>query len=81
MIARPNKQEMIQAVLDTRQHVAEYLRSINKLEAFNDFTKDEIAGLIYAAHEGVQASLRVQCREAFGGSYAGEIPFAPEWRL
>lgn len=73
MIARPNKQEMIQAVLDTRQHVAEYLRGINKLEAFNDFTKDEIAGLIYASFEGVQASLRVQCQEAFDENAV--IPF------
>lgn len=65
MIARPTKQEKIQAVLDARQNVAEYLQSIGKIEAFADFTKDDIAGLIYAAHEGVQASLRVQCREAF----------------
>lgn len=71
MIARPTKEEKIQAVLDTRQHVAEYLQSIGKIEAFAEFTKDEIAGLIYAAHEGVQASLRVQCRDAFDG----EIPF------
>lgn len=71
MIARPTKEEIIQAVLDTRQHVAEYLQSIGKIEAFAEFTKDEIAGLIYAAHEGVQASLRVQCRDAFDG----EIPF------
>ena len=71
MIARPTKEEKIQAVLDTRQHVAEYLQSIGKIEAFADFTKDEIAGLIYAAHEGVQASLRIQCRDAFDG----EIPF------
>lgn len=81
MIARPTKQEMVQAVLDSRQHVGEYLQSIGKIEAFADFSKDDIAGLIFAAHEAVQASLRVQCRDAFGGSYAGEIPFAPEWRL
>ena len=71
MIARPTKQEKIQAVLDARQPVAEYLMSIGKIEAFADFTKDEIAGLIYAAHEAVQNSLRVQCRDAFDG----EIPF------
>ena len=71
MIARPTKQEKIQAVLDARQNVAEYLQSIGKIEAFADFTKDDIAGLIYAAHEGVQASLKVQCRDAFDG----EFPF------
>lgn len=62
---------MVQAVLDSRQHVAEYLQSIGKIEAFASFTKDEVAGLIYASFEGVQASLRVQCQEAFDG----EIPF------
>ena len=71
MIARPTKQEMKQAVLDSRQHVAEYLASIQKLAAFDGFSKDDICGLIYAAHEAVQASLRVQCREAFDG----EIPY------
>lgn len=71
MIARPNKDEKIQAVLDARQNVVEYLSSINKLGAFDGFSKDDICGLIYAAHEGVQASLRVQCQEAFDG----EIPF------
>lgn len=73
MIARPTKQEKIQAVLDARQNVAQYLQSIGKIEAFADFTKDEIAGLIYASFEGVQASLHVQSREAFDP--AAVIPF------
>ena len=81
MIARPTNQEKIQAILDARQPVAEYLQSIDKMDVFAEFSRDDIAGLIRAAHDGVQASLKAQCREAFGGGYTGEIPFAPEWRL
>lgn len=73
MIARPSKEEKIQAILDARMPVAEYLQSIGKIEAFNEFTKDEIAGLIRAAVEGVQASLRAQCRDAFADDV--NIPF------
>ena len=71
MIARPTQQEKVQAILDTVPHVADYLKSIGKIEAFNDFSKDDVCGLIRAASEGVQESLRVQCRDAFDG----EIPF------
>ncbi|MHA3913867.1 DUF6511 domain-containing protein [Halovulum sp. GXIMD14793] len=61
----PTKQEKIQAILDARQPVAEYLSSINKIDAFNEFSKDEICGLIRAAQEGVQSSLRRQTSDAF----------------
>lgn len=71
MIARPSNEEKIQAILDARQPVAEFLQSIGKIEAFNEFSKDDICGLIRAAHDGVQDSLKVQCRDAFDG----EIPF------
>jgi len=71
MIARPSKEEKIQAILDARQPVAEFLQAIGKIEAFAEFSKDDICGLIRAAHDGVQDSLRVQCRDAFDG----EIPF------
>lgn len=71
MIARPTTEEKIQAILDARQDVAGYLQSIGKIEAFAEFSKDEICGLIRSAHDAVQASLKVQCREAFDG----EIPF------
>lgn len=71
MIARPTNEEKIKAILDARQPVAEYLESIGKIDAFADFTKDDIAGLIRAAVDGVQASLRAQCRDAFDG----DIPF------
>lgn len=71
MITKPSPQEKMQAILDTVKPVAEYLQSINKIEAFNDFTKDEICGLIRVAQEGVQESLKDQCNQAFND----EIPF------
>ena len=71
MIARPSNDEKIQAILDARQPVAEYLQKIGKIAAFDGFSKDEICGLIRVAHDGIQDSLRVQCRDAFDG----EIPF------
>jgi hypothetical protein len=81
MIRTPTQSEKVQAILDARQPVAEYLQSIGKVEAFNDFSKDEICGLIRAAQEGVQASLHRQCSEGFsGGTLDDEIPFAPEVR-
>ena len=67
MITRPTREEKIQAILDARQPVAEYLQSIGKLDAFSDFSRDDIAGLIRAAVDGVQDSLKAQCREAFDG--------------
>jgi hypothetical protein len=51
--------------------LADYLQSIGKISVFDDFTKDEICGLIRAAQEGVQNSLRRQLRAAFDD----EIPF------
>lgn len=71
MITKPTQQEKIQAVLDARQPVAEFLQSIGKIEAFNDFTKDDICGLIVAAHGGVQASLKTQLNTSIND----EIPF------
>lgn len=67
----PTNQEKVQAILDARQDVAEYLNSIGKMEAFADFTKADICGLIRAAQEGVQKSLHRQVRDAF----SGDIPF------
>lgn len=67
----PSQEEKVQAILDARAPVAEYLASINKLDAFEAFTRDEICGLIRAAQEGVQASLRRQVGDAF----ADQIPF------
>lgn len=82
MIRKPSAHEKVQAILDARQDVAQYLQSIGKIEVFNDFTKDDIAGLIRAAQEGVQKSLRRQCAEGFsGGTIEDEIPFAPEVRI
>lgn len=52
--------------------MAEYLNSIGKMEAFADFSRDDICGLIRAAQDGVQKSLHRQVREALEGS---EIPF------
>lgn len=69
MIRRPTSEEKVQAILDARQQVAGYLQSIGKIEAFNDFSKDEICGLIRAAQEGVQKSLQDQC------NLDDEIPF------
>ena len=73
MITKPSQSEKIQAILDARQDVLEYLQSIGKVHAFDDFSKDDIAGLIRAAQEGVQASLRSQC--ASGMDLEDEIPF------
>lgn len=67
----PSQQEKIQAILDTVKPVAEYLQSIGKIEAFNDFSKDEICGLIRCAQDGVQSSLHEQLRSAMND----EIPF------
>lgn len=73
---RPTQQEKVQAILDTVKPVAEYLQSIGKIEAFNDFSKDEICGLIKCAQEGVQASLREQSAKGFSASDLDmEIPF------
>lgn len=72
MIVRPSKEEKIQAILDTVQPVAKYLQEIGKIEAFNDFTKDEICGLIRVAQDGVQESLSRQCANGFDDQ---EIPF------
>lgn len=69
---RPSSEEKVQAILDARQDVAEYLQSIGKIEAFNEFTKDEICGLIRAAQDGVQKSLH---RQAGDGFTDDEIPF------
>lgn len=81
MIRKPTSEEKVQAILDARGDVAAYLNSIGKIEAFNDFTKDEICGLIRAAQEGVQNSLLSQCAASFsGGTLEDEIPFAPEVR-
>lgn len=71
MIRKPTNKEKIQAILDARQPVAAYLQGIGKLEAFNDFTKDEICGLIRAATDGVQDSLHRQS----GAAFDDEIPF------
>lgn len=67
----PSTEEKIQAILDARKNVAEYLQGIGKIEVFNDFTKDEICGLIKAAQAGVQESLHRQLASAFDD----EIPF------
>lgn len=67
----PSNQEKVQAILDARKDVAEYLQSIGKMEAFADFSKDDICGLIRAAQDGVQASLHRQLNDAMNG----EIPF------
>lgn len=67
----PSQGEKITAILDARQDVAQYLTSIGKIEIFANFTKDEICGLIRAAQDGVQASLKRQ----IGDAMDGEIPF------
>ena len=67
----PSNQEKIQAILDARKDVAEYLQGIGKIEAFENFTKDEICGLIRAAQDGVQKSLHNQLADSING----EIPF------
>lgn len=71
MIRKPSASEKVQAILDARKQVGEYLISIGKIEAFADFTKDEICGLIRAAQDGVQASLHKQLADNFDD----EIPF------
>ncbi|MDD9727209.1 DUF6511 domain-containing protein [Roseovarius sp. SK2] len=65
MITKPTTEEKIQAILDARAPVAEYLQSIGKVEAFDTFSKDDICGLIRAAHEGVQKGLRSQMQNSF----------------
>jgi hypothetical protein len=67
----PSQQEKIQAILDARKDVAEYLQSIGKIEVFAEFSKDDICGLIKAAQMGVQRSLHQQLASAFDD----EIPF------
>lgn len=62
----PTAEEKATAILDARKTVAEYLHGIGKLEVFDTFTKDEICGMIRAAQEGVQDSLRRQTGAAFG---------------
>ena len=69
----PTPQEKITAILAARQDVAEFLQSIDKIEVMSSFSKDEIAGLIRAAMEGVQRSLREQTAAAFGDER--QIPF------
>ena len=71
MIRTPSNEEKIKSILDARQLVAEYLQSIGKIEAFNSFSKDEICGLIRAAHDGVQQSLKDQLHDTL----EDEIPF------
>lgn len=71
MIRKPSASEKVQAILDARKNVAEYLDSIGKMAAFENFTKDEICGLIRAAQEGVQESLHKQLGDEFGD----QIPF------
>jgi hypothetical protein len=68
----PSPQEKVQAILDARKDVAEYLQSIGRIEAFADFTKDDICGLIRAATDGVQKSLHEQLRSVV---LDDEIPF------
>ena len=69
----PTVQEKIKAVMDTRKDVAQYLDSIGKLDAFADFSSDDICGLVRACAEGVQKSLKEQTRTAFEDD--SEIPF------
>ena len=68
----PTNSEKVQAILDARGDVAEYLQSIGKIDAFADFSKDDICGLIRAAQDGVQKSLHNQPRSAV---LDDEIPF------
>ena len=71
MIRVPSPEEKVQAILDARAALAQYLQSIGKIEVFSNFSKDEICGLIRAAQEGVQESLKKQCDNALND----EIPF------
>jgi hypothetical protein len=75
MIYKPSPDEKVQAILDARQQVAEYLQSIGKIDAFATFSKDDICGLIRAAHEGVHESLKRQGAAAMGAIPDDEIPF------
>ena len=68
----PTSGEKIEAILGARGAVAEYLQGIGKIEAFESFTKDDICGLIRAAHDAVQAGLKTQAANGFGDD---EIPF------
>lgn len=67
----PSPAEKVKAITDTVKPVADYLMKIGKIEAFNDFTKDEVCGLIRVAQEGVQQSLHEQMKSSFDD----EIPF------
>lgn len=67
----PSSEEKIQAILDARADLVQYLQGIGKVDVFNGFTKDEICGLIKAAQMGVQKSLHRQLASAFDE----EIPF------
>lgn len=71
MITKPSNTEKMQSILDAREPVFKFLTSIGKTEAFDGFTKDDMCGLIRAAHDGVQHSLRTQ----MGGSFEDEIAF------
>lgn len=67
----PTNSEKVQAILDARRDVADYLQKIGKIEAFVSFSADDICGLIRAAQEGVQKSLHRQ----INSSLDDEIPF------
>lgn len=67
----PSNEEKVQAILDARSDLAEYLDSIGKISVFDNFTKDEICGMIKAAQMGVQRSLSRQLKAALDQ----EIPF------
>lgn len=71
MIRVPTTSEKVQAILDARGNVFEFLETIGKTDAFAGFSKDEICGLIRAAQDGVQQSLRRQV----GSVLDDEIPF------
>lgn len=68
---KPSPAEKVQAILDARKDVFNFLQSIGKTEAFDGFNKDEMCGLIRAAQEGVQRSLHNQAGRAFDD----EVPF------
>ncbi len=70
----PTYNEKIKAIQDTVPAVAEFLEQIGKIEAFNDFTKDDICGLIRTCQEGVQRSLHLQIEGGFD-NLNQEIPF------
>lgn len=64
MIRIPSNEEKVQAILDAREDVVQYLSDIGKLDAFSEFSRDEICGLIKAASVGVQKSLHRQLDSA-----------------